>query len=94
MLENFYNELFNETLAKFQNKEFDYDNLIDSTNDKRYGITLIIRSSQEIKNNISGIQEKIKRMTGNQYFYPAKDLHITLGLNNSNYQYNKVYVIK
>lgn len=78
MLEFFYNKLFNESLDKFKNNYFEYDKFLDSSMDKRYGITLVIRPSEQVKENILKIQNEIKKLTKDQYFYPLEDLHITL----------------
>ena len=78
MLEDFYNKLFTESLDKFKNNNFEYDNFLDSSTDKRYGITLVIRPSEQVKANILKIQNEIKKLTKDQYFYPLEDLHITL----------------
>ncbi len=39
---NYYDELWNQSLLKFKADHFVYDSLIDSADDKRYGISLFL----------------------------------------------------
>lgn len=77
-LENQYNKLWNKSLQKFRNNEFEFDPLINSEDDRRYGITLLTRPSKEVKRNISNTLEEIRNVAPNQYYYPKSDLHLTI----------------
>lgn len=77
-LRKVYDELYEKSLNKFKNNQFEYDSLINSENDRRYGLTAIIRPSENIRNKIIEIQQEIKSIDNKQYFYPAEDMHITL----------------
>lgn len=77
-LENHYNKLWNQSLQKFRSNEFDFDPLINSDDDNRYGITLLARPSKEVKQDISNILEEIRNIAPNQYYYPESDLHVTI----------------
>lgn len=77
-LENHYNKLWNQSLQKFRRNEFEFDTLINSEDDNRYGITLLARPSKDVKQNISNILQEIRRIAPNQYYYPKSDLHITI----------------
>src|SRR5690625_1691435 len=77
-LENRYNKLWNQSLQKFRSNEFEFDPLINSEDDTRYGITLLARPSKEIKQNISETLNEIKNVAPNQYYYREPDLHVTI----------------
>ena len=77
-LENHYNKLWNQSLQKFRSNKFQFDPLINSKDDNRYGITLLARPSKEVKQNISDILAEIKSVAPNQYYYPESDLHVTI----------------
>jgi len=42
-LKEFYNQLWNESLQKFQAGNFQFDPFLDATTDQRYGVTLLAR---------------------------------------------------
>jgi len=77
-LEDHYHALRSQSLQKFRNNDFEFDPLIDSENDSRYGITLLGRPSREVKQNISKMLNEIKAVAPNQYYYPESDLHVTI----------------
>ena len=54
------------------------DNLIDSESDDRYGITLLIRPPENIKNSIQTFLNNLKQIEPNQYYYRNSDIHITV----------------
>ena len=77
-LENHYKKLYNESINKISSDNYQIDNLIDSEKDKRFGLTLLIRPSNEIKKEIHKFLKKIKEIEPNQYYYPNSDIHITV----------------
>jgi len=77
-LKDRYNKLWNQSLQKFKSNEFEFDPLINSEDDTRYGITLLARPSREIKRNISETLNEIKSVAPNQYYYRESDLHVTI----------------
>lgn len=77
-IENHYNTLWNESLERFKNNDFELDPLIDSEDDPRYGMTLLARPSNEVKEQISQTLEEIKRVAPRQYYYPESDIHLTV----------------
>lgn len=77
-LKDHYNKLWNQSLQKFRSNEFEFDPLINSDDDNRYGITLLARPSKEVKRNISNTLQEIQSVAPNQYYYPESDLHITI----------------
>lgn len=77
-LENHYKKLYHESINKISSDNYHIDTLIDSKNDRRFGLTLIIRPSNEIKKKIQNFLKNIKEIEPNQYYYPNSDIHITV----------------
>jgi len=77
-LEAHYSKLYNESINKISSGNYEIDTLIDSDFDKRFGITLILRSSSKVKNNIQKFISQLKKIEPHQYYYPSSDLHITI----------------
>ncbi len=77
-LESHYNKLYESSIKKISNDEYTIDNLIDSPQDKRFGVTLLIRPSLEVKNEIQKFLRKLKACEPNQYYYDSSDIHITV----------------
>lgn len=73
-----YEELYKTSVRKIEKDEYLLDSFIDSTNDKRFGVTLLIRPPEEIKIKIQLFLEILKRIDPYQYFYPGTDIHITV----------------
>ena len=51
-LKKHYRKLYNESIDEISSDEYEVDNLIDSELDQRFGITLLIRPSNEVKDKI------------------------------------------
>lgn len=77
-LESHYKKLHNESISKISSDNYEIDDLIDSNKDKRFGITLLIRPSIEIKEKIQKFITQIKKIEPKQYYYPNSDIHITV----------------
>jgi len=77
-LEAHYSKLYNESINKISSGNYEIDTLIDSDFDKRFGITLILRPSSKVKNNIQKFISLLKKIEPHQYYYPSSDLHITI----------------
>lgn len=77
-LTNHYNQLWEQSFKKFEQDKFEYDPLIDDAGDKRFGITLIARPPQQVKDNIEAFLAELKKAAPAQYYYPASDIHITV----------------
>ena len=73
-----YQELYKSSIEKIKKGEYQTDPLIDSPTDRRFGITLLIRPPQPIKENIQVFLEELKRIDPFQYYYANSDLHITV----------------
>ena len=77
-LENHYKKLYHDSIDKISSDNYHIDTLIDSKNDRRFGLTLIIRPSNEIKRKIQDFLKNFKEIEPNQYYYPNSDIHITV----------------
>lgn len=77
-LENHYTKLYNESISKISSDNYEIDDLIDSNKDNRFGITLLIRPSIEIKDKIQKFIKEIEKIEPHQYYYPNSDIHITV----------------
>jgi 2'-5' RNA ligase len=73
-----YNNLYNAAINSIESDTYDTDSLIDSLSDKRLGVTLIIRPSQKVKNNIQTFLKALNKSDSSQYYYPNSDIHITV----------------
>ena len=77
-LKEHYSELYKESIIRISSDKYEIDSLIDSKFDKRFGITLLIRPSNEVKVKIQEFLCKLKNVEPNQYYYPNSDIHITI----------------
>lgn len=77
-LQAHYNQLYESAIKKIESNNYQRDFLIDSPDDKRFGITLLVRPSENIKNKIQFFLDDLKQIDPVQYFYPSTDIHITI----------------
>lgn len=73
-----YEELYKTSIRKIQEDDYQLDPLIDSSEDKRFGISLRIRPPENITEEIQAFLEKLKQIDPFQYYYPSADIHITV----------------
>ncbi|WP_299391372.1 mutarotase [uncultured Gelidibacter sp.] len=77
-LKEYYNLLYRESIERITSDTYEIDTLIHSNNDLRFGLSLIIRPPEDIKNNIQGFLNELKNVAPNQYYYPSTDIHVTV----------------
>ncbi|WP_066632724.1 2'-5' RNA ligase family protein [Labilibacter marinus] len=77
-LQEHYNKLYQDSIQKIQSDSYQTDQLIDSDNDKRYGITLLLRPDNIVKTNIQKLLSKVKAIEPHQYYYRSSDIHVTV----------------
>ncbi len=77
-LNQHYNELYTSSISQIASGKGIFDTLIDSDNDRRRGITLLIRPSLDVKQRITSFLEEMRLIDPDQYYYPESDMHITL----------------
>ncbi len=73
-----YSKLYKESISNISSGKYEIDHLIDSKSDKRFGITLLVRPSNEVKDEIQKFLCELKKVEPNQYYYPNSDIHITV----------------
>ncbi|WP_293305529.1 2'-5' RNA ligase family protein [Pedobacter sp. UBA5917] len=73
-----YNKLYNNSITKIANGDYEIDRLIDSDTDQRFGITLVIRPDEATNNRIQQFLTEAKAIEPDQYYYQNADIHITL----------------
>lgn len=73
-----YNQLYKKSSEAILAGNYSLDSQINDASDSRFGITLIIRPSEEIKANIQLFLAELKEIDPAQYYYPDSDIHITL----------------
>lgn len=77
-LHEHYNDLWENSLQKFKENDFNHDNLINDKTDTRRGITLLIRPTTSVKKKVEAFLKEIKEMEPDQYYYPNSDIHLTI----------------
>ncbi len=77
-LVNHYNRLFEESIKEIEGGNYQIDSLIDSASDDRFGLTLLIRPSDNVKDEIQKFIGELKSMEPDQYYYPYPDIHLTV----------------
>ena len=73
-----YDKLYTDSAAKIAAGHYEIDHLIDSNNDFRSGITLVIRPDKSTKVNIQKFLTEVKAIEQGQYYYQDSDIHITV----------------
>lgn len=75
---NIYNKLYNDGMEKIKGDQYQTDNLIASTSDKRFGLALVIRLDEHVKEKILKFLGVLQGIEPHQYYYPSSDIHITV----------------
>lgn len=73
-----YNQLYTTSSKSILTGKYSIDTEIKNESDSRFGITLLIRPSDEIKANIQVLLNELKQVEPEQYYYPDSDIHITV----------------
>jgi 2'-5' RNA ligase len=73
-LSEHYNALFKTSSELILSEKYSIESKISDDSDKRFGITLLIRPSDEIKSNIQAFLKELKKTEPDQY----SDIHITV----------------
>ena len=77
-LETLYSTIHSENYQKIISGHEIIDPLLSAPeDDKRFGITMLIPIDSEIAKRICSIENEIRMIEPDQYFYPESDLHIT-----------------
>ena len=73
-----YNNLYKNSILKIASEDYEIDNLIDSSLDNRFGITLLTRQNSKVKNKIQEFLSDLKAIEPDQYYYRDSDIHVTV----------------
>jgi 2'-5' RNA ligase len=73
-----YDQLYKKSSAEILAGNYAIDSDIKNESDSRFGVTLLIRPSEEIKANIAVFLNELKEADPTQYYYPDSDIHITV----------------
>ena len=65
-------------MEQIKSDGFVFDPLIDSLDDRRFGITLLIRPDNEVLNSMRKFMGKIKGIDAAHHFYPNPEIHVTV----------------
>lgn len=77
-LNEHYNQLYETSSEIISAGKYAIDQEIKNESDSRFGITLLIRPSDEVKASIQHFINELKKAEPEQYFYPDSDIHITV----------------
>ncbi|WP_147679127.1 2'-5' RNA ligase family protein [Algibacter pacificus] len=77
-LESHYNTLYESSIEKIKADAYQIDELIQNATDRRFGITLLIRPSTAVKNEIQKFLKHLNTIEPHQYYYKNSDIHITV----------------
>jgi 2'-5' RNA ligase len=77
-LQQHYQALWQQSLLKFEQHQFETDPLLTAKEDSRYGVTLLARPSEQVKQQIQHSLAELMQLEPDQYYYPATDLHLTV----------------
>ncbi|MDF3126716.1 2'-5' RNA ligase family protein [Rheinheimera sp. 1928-s] len=77
-LQQHYQALWLQSLSRFEQHQFETDPLLTAKNDSRYGVTLLARPSEQVKQHIQHSLAELMLLEPAQYYYPATDLHLTV----------------
>lgn len=73
-----YNRLWDQFSKEMPRGNHNVDKWIDDQQDDRYGITLITRPHDLIKQEVSSFLEELAGIEPGQYYYPPHDMHVTV----------------
>lgn len=73
-----YNQLYTKFSQAIKTGNYSLDCEINNPSDNRFGLTLLIRPDETVKDRIKLFLEKLKAIDPAQYYYPDSDIHITV----------------
>ena len=73
-----YRQMYEDSLRVIRSQGPQTDELIDSPEDTRRGITLLTRPPLEVKAAVRAMLERLRGLEPDQYYYPDEDIHLTV----------------
>lgn len=78
-LEALYSKIDSEGREAIQNSQEKIDPFLNNLEqDRRFGLTLLIKIPEKVTGSFRRIEEEIQKVEPEQYFYPEPDLHVTV----------------
>jgi 2'-5' RNA ligase len=77
-LKNHYLSLHDSALSIVRKEGFSIDAELNNPNDRRRGLTLLLRPNPEIVEALNEFISEGRALLPGQYFYPPSDLHLTI----------------
>ncbi|MCX2741177.1 2'-5' RNA ligase family protein [Pontibacter anaerobius] len=73
-----YDTLYRTSIEKIRSGQYQLDPLIDSAEDDRMGLTLLLRPDKQTKQQIQAFLSELRAIDPAQYYYPDSDIHVTV----------------
>ncbi|MFT3740028.1 MAG: mutarotase [Breznakibacter sp.] len=77
-LRTHYDALYQNAVQKIESNGYSLDDLIDSPDDQRRGITLLIRPKEKVRLRIRQFLNELRLIEPKQYYQPDPDIHVTV----------------
>ena len=77
-LQNLYSKMWVDSIDRYKNNNCETDPLINQPSDKRRGITVVSYFDHCVEAKISNFLNELKLIEPDQYYYPKKELHLTI----------------
>lgn len=77
-LQQHYDQLWQKGKEKIETGSLSYDLEVESTEDQRFGITLLARPDSQTQEKIFHFCKEMEKIEPGQYYYPKTDFHITI----------------
>lgn len=74
-----YDQLWRDAIGRIQAGQIDIDPVLQGgSRDNRRGFTLIARPSTAVQRAVAALQERLRAVAPEQYYYDAAQLHVTM----------------
>lgn len=73
-----YENLYKDSIEKIKADAYRPDDYLNHAIDNRFGLTLILRPPELLKQEIQKVLNEFRSIEPDQYFYPNSDIHVTV----------------
>ena len=77
-LEHHYEQMYQQAKPELQAGRVVIDPWLGQAGDDRYGLTILLRLTQEVEDKVQAALDEFRAIEPGQYYYPASDLHVTV----------------
>jgi 2'-5' RNA ligase len=77
-LKSLYSKMWIDSIDRFKSNKCETDLLINDPTDMRRGITILSYFNNSVEVEVSNFLEELKIIEPDQYYYPKKELHLTI----------------